>query len=267
MLDGIRHKARWLLKYLRLFGLSKDAITYYRCRHLPRDQVAVPLRLRGVPQPLLCRPGTSDSAVLWGVFGERFHRAPSPLGADPVIVDLGANVGYTAVDFALCHPDARIVAVEMDEANAELARRNCAPFETRISVLHAAVWNEDTQIVYGGESEWAFRVMDPESSNLRSAPALTVDSILRQFFIDRVDYMKIDIEGGEAKILGKPAAWMKRVRSLKVEVHPPAEVGACAEVLRAAGFSVRPDGSHPSGLVGIREEPDPPPPTARPSAR
>jgi hypothetical protein len=51
-----------------------------------------------VPVPLLCRPGTTDIYVLWHTFSDSFHHLPpKPLPDEAVIVDIGANVGYTAV--------------------------------------------------------------------------------------------------------------------------------------------------------------------------
>lgn len=52
-----------------------------------------------------------------------------------MIVDLGANLGITVADNARRYPEAQIIAVELDPENAELARRNTAPWADRVELL------------------------------------------------------------------------------------------------------------------------------------
>lgn len=200
--------------------------------------------------PLLCRPGTSDADVLWDTFGEAYHRPPVPLPSESTIVDLGANVGYTAVDFAVRHPGARIFAVELDAGNAALAERNLAPFGSRCVVLRAAVWSVDGEVAYGGDEAWGLHVV-PGSAGERVAPAIQISTLFDRFALDRVDYMKMDIEGAEAEVLCD-AGWLNRVDVLKIEVHPPATLESCEETLRAAGFRVGRDRRHGACVWGSR---------------
>jgi hypothetical protein len=61
----------------------------------------------------------------------------------------------------------------------------------------------------------------------------------------------MDIEGGEAEVLADPE-WMSRVESIKVEVHPPATLDSCAEMLGSGGFVVERDRRHTECLAGRR---------------
>ncbi len=186
--------------------------------------------------PLLCRPGTTDPDVLWDTFGEGLERPTTALPPDATILDLGANVGYTAVDFALRHPGARIVAVELDGDNAALADRNLAPFGARCSVVRAAVWSHDGEIRYGGEEAWGFHVVEGSAEG-RSAPAIRISTFIQKFGLERIDYVKMDIEGGEVEALSDPG-WMDGVEEILVEVHPPATLDFGEAALRSAGFRV-----------------------------
>ena len=229
-------------------------VAYYRCRHAPFADGLVELRVRQIPVPMLCRPRTSDSAVLWGTFGEKFHRSHVTLTGNMVILDLGANVGYTAVDYAVCYPDARIFAVEMDADSADLARRNLEVFGERCTVVHAAVWWHDGEVSYSGEEAWGFRVDSSQGkvNNERRAPAITIPTLLERLSVEKVDFMKMDIEGAEAEILTPTASWLRRVAALKVEVHPPATLRVCKAALQANGFAVTRDPRHPSCLIATR---------------
>lgn len=232
-----------------------DMMAYQRCLRATVPGQSIPLRVQDVPTPLWCRPGTSDAATLWGTFGERFHRPPFAIPADAVILDLGANVGYTAVDFALLYRHARIIAVELDAANVAVARRNLAPFGSRCTVVHAAVWTWDGQVAYTGEEAWGFQVVHvrPDGEPRDTAPARTISSLMSEHGVERVDLMKMDIEGTESEILQPGADWLLAVQALIVEVHPPATLGACAGALDQSGFHVTPHARHPSCLVATRE--------------
>jgi FkbM family methyltransferase len=212
----------------------------------------VEIRVRGVSVPLACRPASTDAEVLWDTFGGGYHRPPGPLPREATILDLGANVGYTAVDFALRYPRARIVAVELDEGNATVASLNLQPFGERCVVVRAAVWSSDGEVAYGGDEAWGLHVLeDLGDAPTGSAPAIRVGTLIDRLSIDRVDYVKMDIEGGEAEVLADPE-WMSRVESIKVEVHPPATLDSCAEMLGSGGFVVERDRRHTECLAGRR---------------
>ena len=60
----------------------------------------------------------------------------------PVIVDLFAGVGPLAVRLARRRPDARVVAVEVDERAASLLRDNASTYDVRIDVVIGDVSDE-----------------------------------------------------------------------------------------------------------------------------
>ena len=96
------------------------------------------------------RAGTTDANVVFATFFHRFHLPPSDLrmAPDPVIWDLGANIGLTMAHFAERYPRARVVGVELDGANVALCKRNVAPWSSRCTVVEGAVWHEDGQARY-----------------------------------------------------------------------------------------------------------------------
>lgn len=244
--------ALWAVRSLRLCATPADARRFRLCRRPGGQESGSPVRLRvrGIPVPLLCRPGTSDAEVLWDTFGEGYHRPPHRLPGGATILDLGANVGYTAVDFAVRYPEARVVAVELDRDNAALAGRNLEPFGERCTLLRAAIWSSDGEVAYGGDEAWGLHVT-PHGSGTRSAPAVRIATLLDRLGLGRVDYVKMDIEGGEAEALSDPG-WMERVDAIKVEVHPPATFELCEQALRSAGFEVGRDRRHGECVWGAR---------------
>jgi FkbM family methyltransferase len=153
-------------------------------------------------------------------------------------VDLGSNIGLTIAHYRFLYPQARLVGVEMDADNVKLARLN-APAE---SILHAAAWPESGVLHYTLERGNEFGAR-PDVTGELEAPAIAMDDLIP----DDTDFVKMDVEGTETALLDVPG-WAKRVKCLKVEVHPPAStVASVASQVRALGFGrivETPDGHH-----------------------
>lgn len=240
----------------RLFVGLRDVVTYRRCNRARAVGKALPIRVKGLLAPLWCRPGTSDAQALWDTFGPAYHRPPMPLADVGTVIDLGANVGYTAVDFANRWPHAQIIAVELDAANADLARRNLDPYGPRCSVVHAGVSVHSGMVTYGGTREYGFRVLSDRQAcqDVREAPTITMDALLDRFSLHHVDFLKMDIEGAEASVVTPGARWLRQVGAMMMEWHPPARCEAMAAALSASGFNVQRVVSHPRGLWAWKVE-------------
>jgi FkbM family methyltransferase len=206
---------------------------------------------------VLVRPGTSDVDTLWDALVRRYHLPPPEAtrdGGPRLILDLGANIGLTAAHLARSFPAARVVGVELDPANVALARRNVAPWAGRCEVRTGAVWPVEGPLQYHGWSAntSSFRVRSaPDSTaTVRRAAGVPIASLIEPGTI--VDYLKMDIEGAEARVLAERTEWAPAVRTLKVEVHPPYTPDACHRDLAALGFATRADPRHSWAVVGVR---------------
>jgi FkbM family methyltransferase len=141
-------------------------------------------------------------------------------GESPRILDCGANVGLASLYFKKCHPRARITAFEPDRAIAEVLRGNlqrngCDDIE----VVEAAVWVQDGMVEFcreGADSGTIGRF----SSGLRGAretvPSLRLANLLEA---ERVDLLKLDIEGGEEAVLSDCRKSLGGIRALLLDVH------------------------------------------------
>ncbi|MGJ4892997.1 FkbM family methyltransferase [Bradyrhizobium sp. HKCCYLRH3099] len=90
--------------------------------------------------PLFARRGTSDLWVFNQIFVQREYRCLDNLTNPSLIVDLGANVGYSSAYFLSHFPKSYVIAVEPDPANFEILRRNLRPYSGRYKAVQAAVW-------------------------------------------------------------------------------------------------------------------------------
>jgi FkbM family methyltransferase len=144
------------------------------------------------------------------------------------ILDLGANVGFASALFASRYPAARILAVEPDPRNFALCQKNLKVYGTRAQVLKGAVWSCCTRLdlSYENGDGWGTRVNTPSGSDGGKVTAWDLPALLQMFGIDRVDLLKIDIEGSEAELFAHNTGWLSRARNICIELHG----GQCREI-------------------------------------
>ncbi len=210
---------------------------------------------------LLCRPGTRDRSSLEDLLFNRAYLPPKPLNNPKVIVDLGVNVGYTVAHFAVLYPAARIIGLELDTNNFMMAQQNTDWCKDRVTLINAAIWSSDGYVNFEGRGEDAFHVVasadaaddaDNATTN-RNARSISMETLMKDFDIDHIDYLKMDIEGGEAELILKAdPAWLARVNAMKIELHH-LEYDDFDRTLTSRGFRCYPDEVQPWCIVAVRE--------------
>lgn len=192
---------------------------------LVRQKVAhVPvfeLKVRGIATPVYCRAHGSDFHVLRQVLGHQ--DAAIPLTRPPrLIIDAGANVGYSSLVFMLHYPSATIVGIEPDKTNCELFRKNCGAY-FNIRLLEGAVWPRARRLTITNPDAdpWAFQVVEAAADGGEDVVrGYTIPEIIDMHGGGRVDLLKLDIEGAECALFSDgPEEWLNRVDVILVELH------------------------------------------------
>jgi FkbM family methyltransferase len=149
------------------------------------------------------------------------------LSEPSLVLDLGANVGFSAAYFLSIFPKARVVAVEPDERNLAICQANLSPYGDRALLLHGAVWSRPAKLrllqgSFRDGLEWATRVDELAGGEGTSAgvQAWDVGSLIDIGGGGPVDLLKIDIERAELAVFDKSAdSWLPRVRNICIELH------------------------------------------------
>jgi FkbM family methyltransferase len=137
-----------------------------------------------------------------------------------IVIDCGANIG-TFVWEALSAGASLVVAVEPSERNVECLRRNYAREieQGRVIVYPKGVWDKDDTLTFNVYENSALDSIvmesrDEEDKKPRkiSIPVTTVDKIVAELKLDRVDFIKMDIEGAERNALEGSRATIQRFR-------------------------------------------------------
>jgi FkbM family methyltransferase len=200
-------------------------------------QTLIQIRLHNVPVPLWARTNNSDLSVLYQIFGEQ--ECAVELDHPPAaIIDGGANVGYASVYLALRYPQAAILAVEPNDENCQIFKRNCSPFPN-IRLLQGAIWHTrtDLEITNPVERSWMIRVQETSASGRGRIPSFTIDDLLAQLDERPVDILKLDIEGAENELFSEgDLAWIDRVHCLIIEAHGGAAKTLVVGAMESRGF-------------------------------
>jgi FkbM family methyltransferase len=135
-----------------------------------------------------------------------------PLPGDCVI-DAGACFGDTALAFAASAGDqGKVYAFEIDPSNLRVARHNLAlnsELSDRISLQEAALGDAEVQRFLHGSGP-AAQVLDRPGGV--AVKMTTLDSFVERARIERVDFIKMDIEGGEFGALKGAASTLAKFR-------------------------------------------------------
>lgn len=180
----------------------------------------------------MIRKGTSDIRVFKQIFlDEVYYFFPQDF-TPKVIIDAGANVGYSAVWFACKFTSAKIMAIEPEKSNFDLLKKNTQG-RTNIIPIHAGLWFEKTflKIHDSKAGSWAFETRIPKKGEKTDVETVTIPELIRNFKLTQIDLLKIDIEGAEFELFKNQAEdWLPFVRMIMIETHDTMRPG-CSDLI------------------------------------
>ncbi|AWI87073.1 FkbM family methyltransferase [Methylobacterium sp. DM1] len=169
--------------------------------------------------PVAFRPQTSDMDVFSQIFVEREYQAIDSVKSAELILDCGANVGYSSAYFLSRFPQAMVIAVEPEIGNFRQLRINTKNYGTRIRSINAGIWSKEARLSILPTKigdEWGFQVReDPEGA----IPAIDIQTLLNSSGHPRISILKVDVEGSEIEIFSNNYAWIDVTDVIVIELH------------------------------------------------
>lgn len=187
---------------------------------LRKREVVRKVMIRG--RSIYVRTNTVDLDVAVAcLYHEEFGhvRLPSP----KFIVDAGANIGASTIFFSERYPDAQIIAIEPEENNFDLLKKN---IESRpnIDAMRAALWGYDDKrkICNRHTGNWGYTVAGAASdiqSTAQEIDCVSITSLMKKYDVNSIDLLKMDIEGSEKNVFEHSSSWIDTVKVITVELH------------------------------------------------
>ena len=122
---------------------------------------------------------------------------------DPhVILDFGSHVGTSILQFRHMYPSARIIGFEPDPDTFRRLQHNTAQLDN-VEVHPIALAGSNGKVtLYSAQQSWVSSLRPEEPGQTAvTVDARTVDTLLDELSLTRVDLIKIDIEGAELEVL------------------------------------------------------------------
>lgn len=161
-----------------------------------------------------------DYDTLYDVFVNREYSLPNDF-SPKTIFDLGGHVGYTAVYFHLMYPDATIYVFEPSHDNFVKLKDNTSAIAA-IKIFNVAVAATSGQLPFyhnpkkSTSSSLVIRGNDGPSETVE---AKTIDQLMDELNISKIDLLKFDIEGSEYDVF-KGSNRLSDIAVLIGELHP-----------------------------------------------
>ena len=168
------------------------------------------------------------------------------------VIDLGANIGLASRYFADHFPNCKILAVEPNPSTYDVLALNVERLVAngRCRILRAAVWGSEKTLTGGAVDDpdhfSAFAVHEtavpPDEEAIAGWP---MSKIIAHSGFERVDLLKVDIEGAEVELFKGNVDWLQQVRTIAIEFHDNSRT-ECKfdDLMKRHGFRVVDSSSH-----------------------
>jgi FkbM family methyltransferase len=138
------------------------------------------------------------------------------LSPGATFIDVGANIGFYSV---LAHgrvgPAGRVYSFEMDPRPLRCLRKTVTKFGLRsINVIEAAVADQDGRMSFTPKVEHGHNHIERSGGRGRSVRSLKLDTWAADAGLQRVDVIKVDVEGAEKFVLAGARQTISRFKPL-----------------------------------------------------
>ncbi len=211
--------------------LSRAVLFVRGCVGLPATIVA---QRRGINWSLDLRDGVDFAIYLLGGFEVRtLDRYKELVGDGDIVLDIGANVGSHTLPLAqLVGGTGKVISFEptahafaKQKTNISLNSTLAQRIDAHQMMLMASASEAMPEAVY---SSWPLEVAEDLHSehhgrlmSTQGARLGTLDETLRDLGVDKVDFIKLDVDGNELEVLLGAAATLEQSKpSIMLELAP-----------------------------------------------
>ena len=154
--------------------------------------------------------------IFWRDYFQKSDFLPSDGG---VVIDIGANIGDFAVVIAKLCKINKVIAIEPEPDAFRYLLENVRINGLKDIILpfNFAVWEFDGKISLCRSGSYLTTFVGKVS---QESVCRTLDSLMKELYLDKIDLLKIDVEGSELEVLKGSENLLNTIRpKIVVEVH------------------------------------------------
>ncbi len=171
------------------------------------------------------QPNKSEFQIFKNIFVDREYADYFPFYQSNCIIDAGAHYGYFSLFAAInSQLGSRIIAIEPSSTNLSQLKKNIDHNSHYcIEPLQKALTPRDgTVTLMEGRSVNHSLVANPLLQVTRSinVEGISLGSLIRMYNLEKVDFLKMDIEGGEYQVVKEtPSEVFSKIQTISLEFH------------------------------------------------
>jgi FkbM family methyltransferase len=158
------------------------------------------------------------------------------------LCDIGANIGYVSACFLKNVSSSTVISIEPQPAVLDLLGRNLAQFGQRSSIYPIALSDKSGTMpfVINKENNGMSRLAASNEVGSVMVPVVACDEFFNGYAFEKIDLMKIDVEGHESRILEASKQFIKRLRprAILFEDYQGRSIRTITTTLDEVGYEV-----------------------------
>ena len=207
-----------LLNYPSFFNILFHYLTGYG-RYPSKISIRTPV---GLISPTLY--SHHDLLTVNEIFCRQDYKATHEIS---IVVDLGSNIGISALYWLTRNRTSKCYLYEPDERNIIRLKQNLAGFEDRYVIHKNAVSDQSGKLEFGTESTGRYGGLGMETGNIITVDCLDINSVIENVFQQHhsIDILKIDTEGVEVRtVTALKPSYAEKIKRIYIEAEPETDI-------------------------------------------
>lgn len=229
---NIQKRIRFVFLHVEKIGILAT-LSYFLQRIILSKNQLIGLKLKGLPHKVFLRNKTYDVHIFYQIFIQEdlFLNYEEDIST---ILDCGANIGLSTLYYQRRFNNPTIIAIEPENENYKLLVKNTQKY-LNISALKSGVFDTDCDlnVIDIGEGEASYRLMPKpvEGKIIQTILCRSINSLMKEFRISKIDILKMDIEGCEKECLLSPdIGWLNKTKYFLLEIHERIHPGLTKQI-------------------------------------
>jgi FkbM family methyltransferase len=229
---SIQKRVQFVFLHFKKIGILAT-FSYFLQRIIKAKNHLIALRLKGLSHTIYLRNKTYDVHIFYQIFinEDLFLNYEEDIS---MILDCGANIGLATLYYQKKFHNPRIIAIEPENENYNLLVKNTQKY-LNIHVLKNGVFDADCDlnVVDIGEGEASYRLMRIPIGGkiIQKILCRSINSLMKEFKLNKIDILKMDIEGCEKECLLSPnIEWFNETKYFLLEIHESIHPGLTKQI-------------------------------------